>query len=322
MNKKIVLLFAALFFLLATHAFAATPEASQVSKVLTERTNGNDAYYNRMLAPAKSLDVQRSESDRIHSVNGQISHEIEMVVSAFKNASEENKAEAVKEAISGFENQVNNNGGVFITFTNSNPSAANSRAITLIPKTNGFITAASVLNVFSSYKRSPKGSDQFYEYSNPQDLTNSDVRASSGGEASHLLPQAASPMKVGQNYAIKKCRQIMGWRCVTAIFRIDNYLKGADSFGMFFSSMADLSNNPDHAQFSHDSRSVNQVSGSTTVYVVKESAKWIMIYGTEVQLNNGRLQFAGTIQNEFKKDFNRVRERLAIDLKISADQLR
>ena len=320
MNTKVVLLFAALFLMIATQAFAITPEAQQVEKLLSTRTNGNDPFYNKVLAPAQSLEQDKNKSARTQSVNNGIVREVDLVLNAFKSAAADKKIEAVNAVVAP---ELISSGGAFISFVDGNPSAANSRTLLFISKKNNpLVTVNNVLNVLTSYKRSAKPSDYVYEYSDVQNLTSGQIKATVGSENSWKLPEAPGAMLLNQNYGVKKCRQIFGWRCATSLYRADSFLKGADAVSTTFISMIDLTSNSDHGYFAGDKRSVNQISGSTALYVIKESTDWVLIYGTDVQLNNGKLQFASTIQSEFKKDFLRFRERLSLDLKVSAESLR
>jgi hypothetical protein len=47
-----------------------------------------------------------------------------------------------------------------------------------------------------------------------------------------------------------------------------------------------------------------------------------MIYGVDAQWNEDKISFAGLIQDEFQKDFSRIKERLMLDLKITAQDIK
>jgi hypothetical protein len=322
MNKQTVLIFAALFLLFASSVFAASPEASQVSSVLKQRTNGNDAFLNKLLSPAKSLDVSKNDSDRVQKINDQISNEVSVVVAAFNSAKSDSKITAVGEAINKIDPNVIKSGGAFISFIEKNPSSATARIVLLIPKKTISVTAKNVFNVLTSYKRSAKPSDVVYEYASAENLTSGTMKTRIGSETSYLLPAAAGPLALSKNYVLKKCRQLLGWRCVTSFYRADQYLKAPSLFFNLFVSIVDLAANPDHSDFASDKRSVNQVTGSTGVYIVKEDVNWVLLYGNDSQWNDGPASFTNVIQKEFQKDFLRLKARIAADLKIQETDLK
>ncbi len=320
MTTKIVLLFAAVLFIFASNAFAA-PESDQVAKVLKYRTNGNDAFLNRLLSPAKTLDITKSDSDRVQGVNNKIAKEIDLIAAAFNSAAEDKKVDATFAAANSIDAKLKSSNGANIVFVDGTPSAATSRNLILIPKKNSSITAASVTDILTSYKRSAKLSDYVYEYADVQSLTSGLIKTATGTETSWIPPEAATAFSSGKPYVLKKCRQLLGWRCVTSFYRKDAYLKSTHAFSLLFVAIVDLTQNPDHANFAGDKRSINQIAGSTAVYMVKESSKWVMIYGSETQWANEKLSFTGVIQKEFQKDFDRFKERLSLDLKISSGEL-
>lgn len=321
--KKLNILLIGLVILTAAFAFSeekkALPETLALMNLLNDRTNGNNADYNKILSPAQSLDVGQNRSTRIQTVNNKLIAEFDQVLQAFNSASEANKPTAVRQSIQNIEPDLLKNNGAFITFTDSNPSAAVSRIFLMIPK-NASTSADQVFKTLSSYKRSAKPSDFVYEYENPFNLTSGTMRAYQGTETSWMGPEAAQPFDFGKNYVLKKCRQLLGWRCVTSLYRADQ-LSSTLNTKILFVSTYDLSQNPDHSDFSKDKRSINQITGSTAVYVVKESTNWILLYGADAQWNNDKLSFKGAIQNEFQKDFDRLKQRFSDDLRLTLGQL-
>ncbi len=303
-------------------SFSAEPAASvkdieSIAQILNSRTNGNDAFYNKALAPAQSLQLDKNKSERVQTVNQQIMLEFTSVLNSFKNASEDKKLDSVNQAVKGIEPQVVNNGGAYVSFVDSVPSAATARTFLMIPKSlKPGLTSATILDILTSYKRSAKQNEQLYEYGSAQDLTSGSFTSVQGSDTSWKGSEAAQPFVLNQNYAIKKCRQLLGWRCVTSLYRADTQLSGADAFKLLFIAAYDLQSNPDQAEFSRDKRSTNQITGSTAAYVIKESANWILLYGVDNQWNSGKLSFQGAIQTEFKKDFERLKERISLDLQI------
>lgn len=317
MPNKIVFLFAALLLVFASQVFA-TPESDQIAKILSSRTNGSDAFLNKLLSPAKSLDVAMSDDVRIQSVNSKIVNEMSIISAAFKSAPENKKFETVFAAANRIDSKLDSLNGANIVFVDGTPSAATSRNLILIPKKNSSVTMAVVTNILSSYKHSAKLGDYIYEYADPQNLTSGSVSATVGTDTTWMTPQAAAPFVISRAYVLKKCRQLLGWRCMTSYYRVDSYLASADAFNLLFVATVDLTQNPDHSDFTNDKRSTNQFVGSTAVYMIKESSDWVMIYGPDVQWANEKLAFTGIIQKEFQKDAQRFRERFAQDLNISS----
>lgn len=298
-------------------AVSATGTKYELNKFLVSMTVGNNGFYNKVLSPAKSLKINLSDSDRIQEVNSKIIHEIHTVINEFTIATEEKKLETMRAVIFKFDPELAKNNGSNITFMGNSPSAAFSRVAVLIKKTSAIASAESLLKSFSSYKRSAIPSTFIYEYSDAANISQSTIKAVKGTDLSWKLPHAALSIRPGQDLVLKKCRQIFGWKCVTSLYRTGQLQSGKESIKYFYASMYDLATNPDHPEFADDKRSINQITGSTALYVVKESAGWLMLYGIDSQWNQGSITFKQLISDELSKDLKRVKERLALDLKVS-----
>lgn len=323
--QKSLLIYIILF--IAVISFSAenrtAKESDAILKILNDRTNGNDPFYMKALSPAQSLETDRSKADRVQSVNSKISAEINKILLAFKNADETKKVEAVSQAASTIEDNLVKNNGAYITFYDQNPSAAISRTLLMVPKKVKIgLTSNDLFSILTSYKHSAKSSDFLYEYPSAQNLTQGEILSNQGTETSWKGHEAGKPFVVGTDVVLKKCRQLLGWRCVTSLYHVDSLLKTTDQIKILFIAIYDLTSNPDHANFANDKRSNNQITGSTAIYFVKESKDWLLLYGVDAQWNDGKLSFQGAIQTEFKKDFARFKERVALDLNTSVDQLK
>lgn len=316
--KNTIVIYTILLLALVSVAAPADKEVSAIAKTLNSRTNGNDAFYLKALSPALSLDVSKNKSDRVQAVNDKLVSEMSTVLGAFAGASESKKLDAVTQAVSGIEKDVIKEGGAFITFTDSNPSAAFSRTFLMIPKkVKPGINSKTIFDILTSYKRSPKPADHLYEYSSAQDLTQGAVLYTEGNDNSWKSPNASKPFNMNQDIVLKKCRQLLGWRCITSLYQANTLAKGSEASLLLFIATYDLTQNPDHPEFAGDKRGVNQYTGSTALYVVKESSEWILLYGVDAQWNDGKLSFQGAIQKEFKKDFERFKERISSDIQAS-----
>lgn len=315
--KNTIVIYTILLLALVSVAAPADKDVSLISKFLTNRTNGNNAFYNKALSPAQSLEVSKSKSDRIQAVNEKLAFELASVLGAFAGASEEKKLEIVTQAVSDIEKDVIKEGGAFITFTDSNPSSAYSRTFLMIPKKNKpKLTSKTIFDILTSYKRSPKPSDHVYEYSSAENLTQGAVKYTEGNDNSWKSPNALLPFAMDKDFVLKKCRQLLGWRCITSLYQANNLSKGSAASQLLFIATYDLTQNPDHPEFAGDKRGTNQYTGSTALYIVKESPQWILLYGVDAQWNDGKLSFQGAIQKEFKRDFERFKERISNDLQV------
>lgn len=314
--KNTIVIYTILLLALVSVAAPVDKEISAIAKALNSRTNGNDAFYSKALSPALSLEVSKNKSDRVQAVNDQLISEISSVLGAFKSASSESRRlESTTAAVAKIESDVIKEGGAFITFTDSNPSAAYSRTFLMIPKKiKAGLTSKTIFDILTSYKRSPKPSDHVYEYASAQNLTQGAVKYTEGNDNSWKSPKALKPFDMNEDVVLKKCRQLLGWRCITSLYQANQLTKGSDASQLLFISTYDLTQNPDHPEFAGDKRGVNQYTGSTALYVVKESAEWILLYGIDAQWNDGKLSFQGAIQKEFKKDFERFKERISSDI--------
>lgn len=318
--KSIIL---SLALLVTTAAFAQ--EIPVINILLQKRTEGGDSFYTQVLAPAQSLETEKTKIERIKSVNGTLLKELETVSKAFASSKGgDATVTAVYDAARAFDSEVPGKGG-HITFLGTNPSAAISRNLFLLPKaklTTSTNPVNDVLDTLTSYKRSAKPSDFLYEYQDANHLTVGNIVELKGSDTSWQKPEAAAPFRVQQDYAIKKCRQLLGWRCITSLYRVDTVKSKGLLAHVLFISLYDLERNEDNAEFTGDKRSKNQISGTTAVYIIKESKDWVMIYATDYQYNNDKTSFQGAIQTEFQKDVDRFKERLSQDLGIKVKDIK
>ena len=197
-----------------------------------------------------------------------------------------------------------------ITFVDGAPSSAVARTVLLLNRKSPEMNSAKVLDVLTSYRRSPKPSDMVWEYESAQNLTQGTPKQIEASETSWLMPNASAAIKAGEDFAVKKCRQIMGWRCATSLYSVGS-IDAKSNY--FFMGSYDLKNNPDNAEFK-DGRAKNQVAGSTAMFVVKQSEKWILIYGVDSSMSTNKLSFTPLIEEALQKDFAMLQTRLKADL--------
>ena len=281
-----------------------------IAHTLNHYTLGNDAFLNKILSPAKSLDMNKSDADRTTEANNKMILSLTTIISAFDAAADDKKAANVAAALKQLDPKFEKNESARIEFSDGKPSAAFSRIAFVIDK--GDADAEKVLQSFTSYKRSAKPSDYVYEYENPMNISQGSVIERKGSDTSWFPPQAPPPLLNGQSLVVKKCRQILGWKCGTTFY---NRNKMNDNLIFLFMGNHDLNQNQDNPYFEDDSRTKNQVAGSSALFIVRESAKHILFVGADSTWNKGGIMFGSIIQSEYQKDVERFKQRLMFDLK-------
>lgn len=305
-------------------ARAVNDDRISMAQLLSSITLSNDGFYNRVMSPAKSLNLNLSDSARTQEVNQKVANEIGNMLMVFKMTSDDAKFEKIKKTAAMIDPKLISNAGSNIQFVNGTPSAAASRMLIMIEKktNNSKINAKKVLNSFSSYKRSAIPGMTIYEYSDARNLNQSQIKGVAGSETSWKQPLAAIEIEENKDLVLKKCRQIFGWKCVTSLYRTGDLKSDETKIQYFIAGIYNLENNPDHPSFANDKRSFNQITGSTAIYVVAESSKWVMLYGVDSQWNSGGLMFTTLIEEEYLKDSNRIKERLALDMNITRAEIK
>ncbi|MFZ3230632.1 MAG: hypothetical protein WA160_10545 [Pseudobdellovibrio sp.] len=312
-----------MIFVLFLSQFALAQPLKTIADLLNQRTLGLDSFYGTILSPSESLETEKQKTERIQSENLKMLSEIDLISEAFDKSASSTVVDTVYEAVRKIDaNVIGSNGNII--FQGTSPSSAQSRSLYLIPKakTNSSSVPQSLLNALTSYKRSAKPSDFVYDYSQPLSLPLGPVKETVGTETSWFGAEAAQPFHDAQEYTLKKCRKLLGWRCVTSMYRTDQIIVNKSDALILFISLYDLVNNTDHPDFSGDKRTINQITGSTALYIIKESADWVLLYGTDFQYNNDKTTFSGAIQTEFKKDCTRFKERISLDLGIPTSEIK
>ncbi len=304
-------------------SIAFSQEIEFIKKILSERATGDSAVFAKAISPALSLQTNLSETERIATVNNQITNEIQVVTSAIVAAKADQVPAAAHAAAAKFDVGLADSSG-HINFEGDDPSAAQTRNLFLIPKASirSPHPAAEVINTLTSYKRSAKTNDFFFDYQEPLNLTVGQVTQRVGSETSWLKPEALKEFDIGKNYVLKKCRQLLGWRCITSLYRVDAVESRTGKSYILFIGLYDMDANPDNAFYANDKRTKNQITGSTAIYIVKETQNWIAIYGSDYQFNNAKNSFAGAIQKEYVNDQARLKQRLSADLGILSDLIK
>ena len=292
---------------------SAGSSSNEIKSLLSQFTLSNDDFYKRVISPAVSVEgMQNDLVNRTNLINTRMSDYLTSVAEAFDHTEEAQKMNAVLSLANSLDRNLNSSRSASITFTNSSPSAAFAKNIFIFERQNA--TAEEVLNSISSYKRSPKPDDYFYEYPNYEALTMGLPIEKKGNDTSWLKPAAMPAMGLGTTLALKKCRQIFGWRCTTTLFRANALNSTPNKSYYLFMGTYDLNRNPDNAEFARDGRSKNQIAGSTGMIIVKESQNYILLIGADSNWSKGGLMFPGLLADGYKKDFERMTKRIFFDL--------
>jgi hypothetical protein len=293
-----------------------------LGKYLSDRTLGADPFYGKVLAPALNLETSKTKVDRISEANVIMVSELDMMSYSFSITPAANLVNHMYDVVKLVDPAIIGRGGNII-FSGTNPSLAISRNLILIQKSKTKVSdpAAALMKTLTSYKHSAKPNDFVYEYSDATNLTSGAIKSTVGSDSSWTGAGAAPSFNENQDYVLKKCRQLLGWRCITSLYRTETLTDGVNRAQILFISLYDLTQNKDHAEFAGDKRSMNQITGSTAVYVIKETADYVMLYGVDSQYNNDKASFTGAILSEFQKDMDRFKQRISTDLGIAVKDI-
>lgn len=314
--------FCALIIVLIS-SFAHAQEVEYIQHVLEIQTMGHDSTYARIVLPGQSLQAGDKVS-KVQSVNRQVVAEVSLLLQAFTSTESKDVVGVVRAAARTIDADLATKTG-HIVFEGSAPMAMQARTLLFVPKGKVKVAdpATVMSNSMSSYRRSAKKDDFVFEYENALNLQHGKITERRGSDTSWLKPEAAPAFIVGQDYALKKCRRILGWRCTTSIYHAEELqlTSEANKAHFLFSFTYDLENNPDHSKFS-GSQSKNQLNGTTGVTIIKESADWIMMFVTDHRYKEDKQSFSNIVQSEFQEDMERIKQRLATDLQIAVSEIK
>lgn len=250
-----------LFLVVVVAQVCWSQEIPVLTQILNQRTLGADIFFGRALAPAQSLEIKKTKLERIKAANQSLLSELNLVSNAFAKSTGSTAVASVYSAVQTIDAEIIGVGG-HIVFSGDAPSAAQTRTLVLLPKNkiHSADPVNAVMDVLTSYKHSAKMSDFLYEYSEPQNLTVGSIVSTEGTDTSWVFPEAAAPFAEDKNFVLKKCRKLLGWRCITSLYRSEAITVGDAKTRVLFISLYDLDNNTDHADFAGDKRSKNQIT--------------------------------------------------------------
>ena len=300
--------------LAAGPSLGAEPEKRAIAGILDALGAGRDPLMGPHVMPAQSLATHESRAQRIAAANARMAQEIDRVVTAFKEAPEAQKAAATRAAVAAFDKETAAD-GASRQFEGRGPSLSIMRQMLLLrtDQIKAPDPAARVIDVVSSFERSPKTDDDYFEYSSPTDLKGSKITELAGSKTSWTT--AAQPsMQKDTLYAQKKCRHIvvLGWYCNTSLYSVRDApapLGGK----LLLTALYPLPRGHDNRAFTDD-RAVNIVDGYTALYVVVPSGGMVLVYNLGIQDKAAAPSHTGRLNDGHKEEYRQLVTRLKADL--------
>lgn len=288
-------------------AFAAASfPASTLAAVLSNIARGRDAAFGTAVAPALGLDANLPPSKRASSLITQMVDEIEHVTSVFANASSRDKIAATRAAVARFSRETAKD-GASRSFKGSGPSLSYMRQLLFVPTAKaGKEPVTRVVGIISRFERSPKTEDNYYEYTDPENLPRSKVIDLPGSSTSWTT-KAQPAMIPGKVYALKKCRHIfiLGWYCNTQLYQIRDLPGSGSSIKLLLTFLRPLPTNADNPAFA-DSKAENVVGGYTAVYVVMASGDLVLVYDLGIQSRSDATNLQSRLDEGQKEEYREL----------------
>jgi hypothetical protein len=291
--------------------------AAQVEAMMNNIAKGRDDSFTQPVALAWSLNTDHSTADRIREVNARMAQEIERVVTAFVNAPAAEKIATTTAVVAQIDLETALNGADEV-FEGSGPGLAVMRQLLIVPAADiGANPVDKLMQISSSFVRSPKTADVYYEYSDPANLKKSSILAMPGSNTSWTTG-ARPPMATGPVYALKKCRDIfiLGWYCDTSLYQVRDLPGSGGRVKFLLTVLYSLPRGADNAIFTDD-RAENVVDGFSAIYVVLVSDDQLLVYDTGVQYKTGDTSHQGSLNDGLKEEYRQFVSLLNTDLRIA-----
>jgi hypothetical protein len=296
------------------------PEAREIRQILDAIAGGRDSVFGPAVAPAMSLDEKASPALRVQQIDARIAEEIDRVLGAFMNAPEAQKIAATRAAVAQRDKETATD-GASRTFEGGGPSLSVMRQFLFIPadQVHASDPVARVTDIISSFERSPKTDDNYFEYSNPRDLAGSTITKLPGSKSSWSTSPRPS-MAQNTLYALKKCRQIvlLGWYCNTAYYAVrDLPSEQSGRASVLLTVLHPLKKGQDNSAFT-TGQAENIVDGYTAVYLIKRSGNLILVYNLGIQYKTSAPSQTSRLNEGQKAEYRQLVSRLKADLGIAA----
>lgn len=288
---------------------ALRPEIEQLQGILTGIAKGESAF-GPVVAPAETLATTQPKPDRIHDLNARLIEELNEVATAFNDAADDEKQAATLKVVKVLDPQTAVDGASRV-FEGDGPSLSIMRQFLIVPAASlGTEPLQKAMAIVTSFERSPKTDDTYFEYVDPKDTAGSEIRSLPGSATS--WNKAAQPsMTEQQLYKLKKCRSlpILGWYCNTSWYEplaLDQAPGGtAQALVTTLYPLSKGSDNP----FFKDGRAENIVDGYTSVYLVEQSGTQILIYSLGFQTKAGSAVQQARLNAGHKAEFKMLASR-------------
>lgn len=294
-------------------------ESVEIKQILDSIVSGQDSLFGQAVAPAISIDAQATPAAAL-KVNARIVQEIDMVLSAFIDAPDGQKIAATRAAVAKLDKETATE-GASRTFEGKGPSLSIMRQLAFIPsdEVHGGDPVTRLNDVISSFERSPKTDDDYFEYSNPRDLIGSAIVKLSGSAISWTTGARPS-MARGTFYTLKKCRNIilLGWYCNTADYAIHDVASNPiGKASILVTVLRPMPAGQDNPVFS-GGQAQNIVDGYTALYLVELAGDLALIYNLGVQYKKGPPNYTSQLNAGQKAEYHQLLLRLQADLGVTA----
>jgi hypothetical protein len=291
--------------------------AAQVEAMMNGIAEGRDKAFSQPVALAWSLNTGNPATGRIREINARMAREIERVATAFVNAPAAEKTAATKAVVAQIDAETAQDGADEV-FEGSGPGLAMIRQLLFVPTADmGANPVDKLMQISSSFVRSPKTDDIYYEYGDPANLKQSSVLVLPGSDTSWTTG-ARPPMVTGQVYALKKCRHIfiLGWYCDTSLYQVRDLPGSGGQVKFLITVLYSLPNGADNAKFTDD-RAENVVDGYSAIYVVLISGNQLLVYDTGFQSKTGDTSQQGSLNAGLKEENRQFVSLLDTELRIA-----
>jgi hypothetical protein len=291
--------------------------AAQVEKMMNDIAEGRDKAFPQPVAFAWSLNTGHSTADRIREVNARLAQEIERVATTFVNAPAVDKIAATKAVVAQIDLETAQDGADEV-FEGSGPGLAIIRQLLIVPAIDmGANPVDKLMQISSSFVRSPKTDDIYYEYSDPANLKQSSILELPGSDTSWTTG-ARAPMTTGSVYALKKCRDIfiLGWYCDTSLYQVRDLPGSGGRVKFLLTVLYSLPGGADNAKFTDD-RAENVVDGFSAIYVVLVSGNQLLVYDIGFQSKTGNTSQQGSLNAGLKEEHRQLVSLLDTALQIA-----
>ena len=305
-GSRVLLLIVAMSWPWVSAAAQTLVTAAQIEAIMNDIAEGRDNAFTQPVAPAWSLNTSSPTAVRIREINARMAHEIERVVTAFVEAPPAEKITATKAVVAEIDPETARDGAAY-AFEGSGPSLAIARQLLFVPASGlGAKPIDKVMQISSSFVRSPKTDDTYYEYSDASNLKQSSVIELPGSETSWTTG-ARPPMASGTVYALKKCRDIfiLGWYCNTALYQQRDLPGSGGQVELLLTALYPLPSGADSAKFT-DARSSNVADGYSAIYIVVAAGDQILVYNPSFQAKEGGTSLQGMLDEGIKKVYGQL----------------